>query len=446
MLDSHENRAKLFETIFGEIDANIDRSIDPLIDFPYEKVLIHNQLAVLEDVLLRTKNGDVLEIGSGFGQVPSLFSYFGYRAVGGDLFPRKYSQKIWKILSKKYGCSFVKFDGVHLPFRGESFDIVVFLGVLEYIGAGQLNSKQETDLQFIREIWSVLKGNGKLLMSVPNKYSFFKFPNKLRTLPVGYAEKEIFRMVHCSGFRVVNAWRDNFLPMRVRRISPVLERITSRICKIYLLADVILSQTILGVTSTNLHYVFLKSPKSLNRTSTARIVVRAARTTDLPIIYKVLDESFDSTVGYLRKRGIVSKLRLNLPILSYILESFFIQEGDLSLIYRKNENYLPKYFVAESGENILGVCGVVNEISTSTWRLFTIAVLPAFRRKGIAKKLLANVISYLKNMGASSIYLGVPRDNRAAIELYRKIGFIPAETTSFAEKQLLKMELCLTKS
>jgi len=264
MFDSYENRANLFETIFSEIDANIDRSIDPLIDFPYEKVLIHSQLALLEEVLLRTKNGEeILEIGSGFGQAPPFFSHFGYKAIGGDLFPRKYTQKIWNILSKKYGCSFAKFDGRRLPFKSESFDIVIFLGVLEYVGAEHLDSKQETDLQFLREVWRVLKENGKLFVSIPNKYSFFKFLNKkLRTLPKGYAHKEICSLLHCSGFRMVKAWRVTFLPARVRRISPVLEKITSRICKIYLLIDSLLSQTFLGIMSTNLHFIFVKSSNS----------------------------------------------------------------------------------------------------------------------------------------------------------------------------------------
>jgi SAM-dependent methyltransferase len=260
----NENRAKLFEAIFNEIAVNIDRSIDPLLDFPYEKVLIRNQLGVLEKVLLHAEKNDsnVLEIGSGLGQVPSFFSCFGNNAVGGDLFPKKYSPKIWKILSKKYGCSFLKFDGLQLPFGSESFNTVIFLGVLEYINGKQPNFKHEADLQFIGEIQRVLKANGKLLMSVPNKYSFFKFPSTLKTLPKGYTDKEIRKMLAGLGFKLVMVWRDNFFPFRVRRISPVLERITSKIFKIYLIADTLFSKTILGITSTNLHYVFLKNPKT----------------------------------------------------------------------------------------------------------------------------------------------------------------------------------------
>lgn len=266
---SCEERAKLFETIFTEIDANIDRSIDPLIDFPYEKVLIHSQLFLLEVVLRSKGEGEILDIGSGFGHVPAFFSQLGYNAIGGDPFPREYTHKIWNALSKKYGCGYAKFDGRCLPFKNESFDIITFLGVLEYVGAEHLDSKQETDLQFSSEVRRVLKTDGILLIGdVPNRYSFFKFPTrKLRTLPKGYTTKEIRSLLHVSGFRIIKAWRGAFLPARVRRISPVLEKITSRMYKIYLLVDGLLSQTFLGTTSTNLHYILVKSPKSHSRTN-----------------------------------------------------------------------------------------------------------------------------------------------------------------------------------
>jgi SAM-dependent methyltransferase len=267
MLSSHEKHVKLFETLFSEINDHIDRSIDPYLDFPYEKALIHNQLDVLEKVLLPTQEGEntFLEIGSGLGQVPPLFSSFGYNAVGGDLFPKPYSPKIWKFLSKKYGCNFVKFDGLHLPFRNESFNTVIFLGVLEYIHNTESCTRQNAVMQFISEIQRVLKSNGKLLMSVPNQYSFFKFPGSLKTIPKGYTNKEISTLLGFCGFKLVIAWRDNFFPFRVRRVSPVLERITTKFFKIYLIADIVISKTVLGVTSTNLHFIFLKKPNPKNK-------------------------------------------------------------------------------------------------------------------------------------------------------------------------------------
>ena len=120
------------------------------------------------------------------------------------------------------------------------------------------------DLKLLGEIWRILKPNGILLIGdVPNKYSFFKFLfKKLRTLPKGYSDREVCNLLCHSGFQMVKKWRSTLLPARVRRISPVLEIITSRICNIYLLIDGLLSRTFLGVMSTNMHYVFEKTLKT----------------------------------------------------------------------------------------------------------------------------------------------------------------------------------------
>ena len=56
----------------------------------------------------------------------------------------------------------------------------------------------------------------------------------------------------------------------------------------------------------------------------------------------------------------------------------------------------------------------------SDYYVNNIAVAPNFRRIGIAKKLLDNIIA---NYGINSIYLEVSRINHKAISLYSKLGF-----------------------
>lgn len=55
--------------------------------------------------------------------------------------------------------------------------------------------------------------------------------------------------------------------------------------------------------------------------------------------------------------------------------------------------------------------------------LLTIAVRPAHRRKGLARRLLAAVIDHVRNAGAQTLFLEVGVDNPAARSLYEAQGF-----------------------
>jgi ribosomal-protein-alanine N-acetyltransferase len=55
--------------------------------------------------------------------------------------------------------------------------------------------------------------------------------------------------------------------------------------------------------------------------------------------------------------------------------------------------------------------------------LLTIAVRPAHRRKGLARRLLAAVIDHVRNAGAQTLFLEVGVDNPAARRLYETQGF-----------------------
>jgi len=55
--------------------------------------------------------------------------------------------------------------------------------------------------------------------------------------------------------------------------------------------------------------------------------------------------------------------------------------------------------------------------------LLTIAVRPAHRRKGLARRLLAAIIDHVRNAGAQTLFLEVGVDNPAARRLYEAQGF-----------------------
>ena len=52
-----------------------------------------------------------------------------------------------------------------------------------------------------------------------------------------------------------------------------------------------------------------------------------------------------------------------------------------------------------------------------------VAVLPAYRKKGIARKLLQQLLDEARQQGIYSIYLEVRDSNAAAITLYKHAGF-----------------------
>ncbi len=55
--------------------------------------------------------------------------------------------------------------------------------------------------------------------------------------------------------------------------------------------------------------------------------------------------------------------------------------------------------------------------------LYSLAIDPAWRRRGLARKLLDHCISLAKKMGAYAVVLQVGRRNIAAIKLYESAGF-----------------------
>jgi len=86
------------------------------------------------------------------------------------------------------------------------------------------------------------------------------------------------------------------------------------------------------------------------------------------------------------------------------------------------ENVLSYFLIAECNGQI---CGYV-----SSWLLFNIeaevgnlAVLPEFRRNGIAKSLMQSLINYSQSKNIYEITLEVRASNQKAISLYEKLGF-----------------------
>lgn len=88
-----------------------------------------------------------------------------------------------------------------------------------------------------------------------------------------------------------------------------------------------------------------------------------------------------------------------------------------------NENAL--YLVAESsgaGKQIVGMCGVLDILGEGD--ISNVAVEEGFRRQGIAKKLLQELLIQGESRGINAFTLEVRATNKEAIGLYEKFGFV----------------------
>lgn len=109
------------------------------------------------------QDGDkILDLGCGNGRFVELFSdpdkYGASKKI--DYVGIDISEKLIEIAKQRYpDKNFQVFDGLKIPFNDQSFDKVFCIAVLHHIPGADLRNK------FLKEIWRVLKPDGKLVLS-----------------------------------------------------------------------------------------------------------------------------------------------------------------------------------------------------------------------------------------------------------------------------------------
>ena len=79
-------------------------------------------------------------------------------------------------------------------------------------------------------------------------------------------------------------------------------------------------------------------------------------------------------------------------------------------------------FVAlEENGSLIGYAGMLTVLDTAD--ITNVAVLPAFRRQGLAKELITALMTAAKEQGVTRIQLEVRESNTAARTLYESLGF-----------------------
>lgn len=80
--------------------------------------------------------------------------------------------------------------------------------------------------------------------------------------------------------------------------------------------------------------------------------------------------------------------------------------------------------VAEDGNTIVGYCGVFLPAPGVEADILTVAVLPAYRRQGIAREFMRQIEQWSIERQASAVMLEVEISNESAIALYQSLGYM----------------------
>ena len=86
------------------------------------------------------------------------------------------------------------------------------------------------------------------------------------------------------------------------------------------------------------------------------------------------------------------------------------------------ENELALWLVAMEGNTVAGYVGSQTVMEETD--MMNVAVHPAYRRRGIAEKLVCALVEELKAAGSRCLTLEVRSSNASAIALYEKLGFV----------------------
>lgn len=106
--------------------------------------------------LCRQKNLKILEVGCGYGYLTYALNQAGHRAFGIDI-----SKSATNIAKNNFGEHFSCSDlGFFIKKTKNKFDVVVATEVVEHVADPR---------EFIKECLSVLKDNGKIILTTPNK-------------------------------------------------------------------------------------------------------------------------------------------------------------------------------------------------------------------------------------------------------------------------------------
>ncbi|MGJ8523284.1 Mycothiol acetyltransferase [Carnimonas sp. R-84981] len=135
----------------------------------------------------------------------------------------------------------------------------------------------------------------------------------------------------------------------------------------------------------------------------SHMMIRPARISDIDELEELEFDCFDDDVAFSRRQWRHLLTRAN--ALTLVIESADRQ--------------------APSGQYLWGYAMLLLRRNSSKARLYSLCVEPRVQRQGLARRLLGNAENAAIARGCSSAMLEVRADNRAALALYRRLGWLP---------------------
>ena len=120
-------------------------------------------------------------------------------------------------------------------------------------------------------------------------------------------------------------------------------------------------------------------------------------------------------------------ISLDIPVLASYEKDLFPYSPWSTAQFKEEFAGIPKtrfMLVAESENRIVGYCAIFLPGATAAADVLTVAVLPEYRRQGIAKEFMRQIEEWSKERGASAMMLEVEHTNESAIELYKSLGYM----------------------
>jgi ribosomal-protein-alanine N-acetyltransferase len=120
-------------------------------------------------------------------------------------------------------------------------------------------------------------------------------------------------------------------------------------------------------------------------------------------------------------------IALDIPVLATYEKELFPYSPWSTAQFKEEFAGMPRtryMSVAEDGNMIVGYCGVFVPAPGVEADILTVAVLPAYRRQGIAKEFMRQIEAYAIEREASAMMLEVELSNESAIKLYQSLGYM----------------------
>lgn len=117
-------------------------------------------------------------------------------------------------------------------------------------------------------------------------------------------------------------------------------------------------------------------------------------------------------------------IALDIPILVGLEREIFPESPWSAAQFREELAGVPKrrkYIVAQDGDAIVGYAGIA--LAGDVADIHNIAVVPAYRRRGIATALLEQLEQWAIDKGVSALMLEIREGNSEAQPLYEKRGY-----------------------